>query len=93
MGGTNDPPMVGALGWRWLLAVLVAIISRVVVGRVSRVVVGRSPMDVLGCYAEYFGALTFAPATDGPSGLASEKDSGWRSNATSKFSRSLARGA
>ena len=61
-----------ALGWRWLLAVVVAIMSAwILVGYLAWAWAGLPwtlPWTLWACYAVYFGALTFARAGDGPSG-------------------------
>ena len=61
-----------ALGWRWLLAVVVAVISAwILVGYLAWAWAGLPwtlPWTLWACYAVYYGALTFARAGDGPSG-------------------------
>ncbi len=60
-----------ALGWRWLLAVVAAIISAwLLVGYLGWAWAGLPwtlPWTLWAYYAVYFGALTVAPAADGPS--------------------------
>lgn len=61
-----------ALGWRWLLVVVAAItLPWVLLGYLGLAWDGLPwtlPWALWACYAVYFGAVTFAPAANGPSG-------------------------
>ena len=61
-----------ARGWRWLLVVVAAImLPWLLVGYLGLAWDGLPwtlPWTLWACYAVYFGAVTFAPGADGPSG-------------------------